>query len=111
MSERWDFEDDMLSDPILYEADRLINGQRQETYGPPHENFARIARLWDAYIKNLGGRNIRPKDVAMMMVLLKMARLIVTSVPVRDQRDSVVDMAGYVGLLELIERGGTNGTE
>lgn len=88
---------------VLEEANNLIYNDREESYGVPVENLKNISRLWSAYLTNIGTTNLIPKDVAMMMALLKMARAQVSSTPVRDHKDSVVDMAGYVGLLERLE--------
>lgn len=82
---------------ILLEAHALINGQRREQYGDPLEGFSRIAALWNDY---LGLREpLTPEDVAIMMILLKIARQ-------RHERkaDNLVDIAGYAGLAaDLIE--------
>jgi hypothetical protein len=74
---------------VLEEADTLINGQRQEDYGTPRQNFGVIADMWAAYL----GADIEPRDVANMMALLKIARLRMT-----NARDSAVDGAGYLAL-------------
>ncbi|MGA0807292.1 MAG: DUF6378 domain-containing protein [Pseudohongiellaceae bacterium] len=74
---------------VLQEADTLINGQRQEDYGTPRQNFGVIADMWAAYL----GADIEPRDVANMMALLKIARLRMT-----NARDSAVDGAGYLAL-------------
>ena len=74
---------------VLEEADTLINGQRQEGYGTPRQNFGVIADMWAAYL----GTDIEPRDVANMMALLKIARLRMT-----NARDSAVDGAGYLAL-------------
>lgn len=74
---------------VLEEANELINGQRQEDYGTPRENFGVIAEMWEAYL----GTDIEPRDVANMMALLKIARLRLS-----NHRDSAVDGAGYLAL-------------
>lgn len=74
---------------VLEEADTLINGQRQDDYGTPRQNFGVIADMWAAYL----GTDIEPRDVANMMALLKIARLRMT-----NARDSAVDGAGYLAL-------------
>ena len=79
---------------ILKEANKIIYGDREKTYGHPAKNLMKIAELWNAYLDNTV--NISPKDVACMMILLKTARL--GNNP--DHRDSVVDIAGYAALIE-----------
>ena len=78
---------------ILTEAEAAVYGPRQAAYGHPRDNFERTARLWNGYLfaKHLNAPLLDAADVAHMMVLLKMARLMQTP----DHRDSLVDMAGY----------------
>lgn len=61
-------------------------------YDGKEDSFARIARLWTAHLVNQGKTvAIGPQDVAMMMILLKVARLEQSP----DHDDSWVDIAGY----------------
>lgn len=78
---------------ILSEAEAAVYGPRQAAYGHPRDNFERTARLWNGYLfaKQTEAPLLNASDVAYMMVLLKMARLMQTP----DHRDSLVDMAGY----------------
>lgn len=78
---------------ILLKARELINGERQSEYGDPRESFELIARFWSVYL----GHEVSGKDVAMMMVLLKMSREMSGHKP-----DNLLDMAGYVGLADAL---------
>lgn len=82
----------MLRKELLEEAAKITNGERQEHYGTPENNFARIAALWNDY---LGIQDpfvaLSASDVAAMMILLKIART--RSDP--KHLDSWVDIAGY----------------
>lgn len=71
---------------ILDEAKRITAGSRNDDYGAPSEDMARTAKLWSAY----KGTKFEARDVAAMMILLKLSRL-----AFRDKRDSWVDIAGY----------------
>lgn len=71
---------------ILDEAKKCVCGQRELNYGTPENNFALIGRLWEAYT----GVPFSPEDVAMMMALLKIARI-----KKGKNVDSYVDLAGY----------------
>lgn len=86
------------SENILKEAQDIIWGDREQTYGTPDVNLKRIATLWNAYLfaKNSDGL-ITPEDVCWMMVLLKASRQMNT-----PKRDNLVDAAGYIGLIERI---------
>lgn len=84
---------------ILKEANAIIYGDREKTYGHPSKNLETIATMWNAYLlarSTKAGVEIGAKDVAAMMVLLKTARL--ANNP--DHRDSLVDICGYAALIE-----------
>lgn len=72
---------------ILHEAESCICGQREQDYGSPEDNFGTIAKLWTEYTGTL----ITALDVAMMMCLLKIARIKNGG----GSGDSFVDIAGY----------------
>jgi hypothetical protein len=76
---------------ILDRAKSVVFSERQENYGHPARNFGRIARLWNAYISEYSELRLSQEDVAVMMILMKIARLIETP----DHEDSIVDIAGY----------------
>lgn len=73
---------------ILRKAEECVLGQRGQDYGAPENNFETIARLWSAYLKDK--HYILPQDVAIMMCLLKIARI-----KAGGTEDSYVDLAGY----------------
>ena len=78
---------------VLIEAERLINGQRRQDYGGALESFTRIADLWTPVL----GMTVTPEQVALCMVQLKVARWVNG-----QQHDSLVDAAGYIGLIEIM---------
>ena len=80
---------------ILDRSASLITGPRASEYGPPQESFARIAGVWNWWLSS-SDRDpvILPRDVAMMMALLKVARAAQSS----DHADSYVDLAGYAAI-------------
>ena len=71
----------------LDKAKSCVCGQRETEYGSPEDNFSVIADFWSVY----KGINFSANDVAMMMALLKIARI--KSGTGTD--DSYVDLAGY----------------
>ena len=73
---------------ILDTAKNCVCGKREEDYGSPEDNFDKIAKLWNAY---LGNNILDSVDVAMMMGLLKIARIKSGNAT----NDSFVDLAGY----------------
>ena len=72
---------------VLKDAITCVCGDREQEYGTPENNFGLIAILWSAY----KGVNFTPVDVAMMMALLKVARIRTG----RGKMDCFVDLAGY----------------
>lgn len=85
-----------MSESILEEAQKIIYGDREQTYGSPSKNLNMIADLWTTYLSGESKGRLTAVDVCNMMVLLKMARLI--NQP--THRDSIVDMAGYTALIQ-----------
>jgi hypothetical protein len=76
---------------VLEEAQ--VVDERMKSYGHPADNFQNISELWSTFT----GVVITAEDVAMMMVLLKVGRLMNGY-----HRDSVVDGAGYFRTLEIV---------
>lgn len=75
---------------IIEEAQHIIGGDRKATYGDASEEFKRVAAIWSAILRV----PITPKQYAMCMIGLKLARLANTA----DHRDSWVDVIGYAAL-------------
>ena len=87
---------------VLEEAKRCICQDRQNQYGAPEDSFLTIAAFWETYLSAKYERPIEltRDDVAIMMVLLKVARTIGHT----HHTDNYVDMAGYAALAaELAE--------
>lgn len=88
---------------LLEQAADLIDGDRNNTYGDPADDFVRIADLWNVYLRERFDVTLRlePADIGLLMVLLKVARLMHTP----DHADSYVDIAGYAACAYEITRG------
>lgn len=71
----------------LEKAKDCVCGQREQDYGNPEYNFGVIAKFWSTY----KGIEFTAGDVAMMMALLKVARIRTGT----GTSDSFVDLAGY----------------
>lgn len=81
---------------ILHAAEKCVCGQRETDYGTPEDNFKAIAELWNVYLDRIsvgkyGNTIVDEKDVAVMMALLKIARIARGG----GKADSWIDLAGY----------------
>lgn len=72
---------------ILQKAESIVNGDRNNQYGEPNQDFSRTAKMWGAYL----GINLEAHDVAAMMVMLKVSRIRWDP----EKFDSWLDLAGY----------------
>lgn len=75
---------------ILDAAKKIVTGDREKQYGSPEDNFADIAEFWTTYT----GYPISAEDVAIMMALLKIARIRSGNY----KADSFVDLCGYASI-------------
>lgn len=82
----------------LKEADKIINGERQDSHGAPEDSFTIIAGYWNVFLaaklKALGmdvKDLLTPLDTTNMMVLFKQAR----KLGQKPSRDNYVDSCGY----------------
>lgn len=78
---------------VLEEAAKLVDSERREVYGPPEDEFQRIATMWSAVL----GVQVTAKQVCMCMIATKLMRLSVSP----EHRDSLVDICGYARVLEM----------
>jgi len=80
----------MKREELLQKASDLVNGDRAAVYGDAWDNHSRIARIWSGIL----GQHIKPEQVYMCMIGLKLARLANTP----EHLDSWIDVAGYAAL-------------
>ena len=91
----------MKTREYLDTAAKIVMGQRQHDYGDKFQNHENISKLWGAYL----GYNISAHDVAICMLLLKVARL-----KHRPTKDCYIDMAGYAAIAGEINDRKKDGT-
>ena len=75
---------------ILKDAIKCVCTDRESQYGNPEDNFTNIAKLWSAYMNGI--YSFDAQDVAIMMALLKIGRII--GGQVKD--DNYIDACGYI---------------
>ncbi len=77
----------MTRTEILAAAEKCVCGDREQEYGSPENNFKTISELWSTYY----GLPFAPADVAVMLALVKIARI----ASGHAKADNWVDLAGY----------------
>ena len=80
---------------VLLEAQELVSGSRDKSYGGWSEDFTRTARLASIITK----KELTALDIIKIMVCVKLSRS-----AHRYKRDNLVDIAGYIDGWETIER-------
>src|SRR5690606_35655629 len=78
---------------ILEEAQRIISGDRRDSYGDYRKESDQIADMWSAIL----GFNVEPRKVPLCVIAVKLNRE--AHKPARDNR---VDMCGYAGLADQV---------
>jgi hypothetical protein len=89
-------------DSVLLEAHNVIHGARSRDYGAALDNHTATADMLSAYLRRKYGIAVAltAEDVCLFNVLQKVARLANTP----DHRDSLVDIAGYAGNVEMVQQ-------
>lgn len=89
---------------ILAAAQKCVCGDREQGYGSPENNFLTIGNLWTVYLAAEGKQieRITAKDVAVMLALLKIARI----ASGHAKADNWIDLAGYAACGGEIEAEG-----
>lgn len=76
---------------ILEAATLAVTKERNNTYGPPTQDFDRTAKILTALGFRFNGDPIQPHHVAIIQIAVKLSRI--TWSP--EHMDSWVDAAGY----------------
>jgi hypothetical protein len=87
----------MKAKEIATKAAGLVGGDRKEAYGDVVDGLQKIATMMNAVLSVAGkspAKPIEPRDVAMLMVAMKAAR--VYTGPFRA--DSFIDVAGWASV-------------
>ena len=82
-----------MKETLLKQAEEIIKGARNESYGPMRKSFDRTAMLWSVILN----KNVTSEQVCLCMVALKLSREIH-----RHLDDNLVDMMGYLEIINQI---------
>jgi hypothetical protein len=80
---------------ILAEATRLTTGDRNASYGQPHDNLTHMADMATAFLRGKYGEMaaLDSEDMAWIMVFAKASRTVAT-----HKRDNYIDAAAYAAI-------------
>ena len=78
-----------------------MDGDRQDAYGHPYEDFLCTAQVWSAMIRKKYNIDLclQPEDVGLMMAGVKLIRECN-----QHKRDNLVDMAGYAKTVSMVHQ-------
>lgn len=84
---------------ILQEAQALVYGACSADYGHPADDFAAVAKAFNAYIKKKYNivNLLESTDVPIFQMIVKIMRE-----ANKPKRDNLVDIAGYAATLEMV---------
>lgn len=85
-----------VSETVLQEAQRITDGDRAKAYGKALPDAERWATIFAA----MTGFDVQPEHFPLALIACKLSRL--SQSPRAWHRDSAVDIAGYVRVLEKV---------
>jgi hypothetical protein len=83
---------------VLLEAHNLITGDRHNAYSHPLEDYTQTRDIFEA----LTGIHMSVEQAILFMVSVKLSRLRTALDEGRWAHDTVVDTAGYIGCLAMV---------
>ncbi len=85
---------------VLLEAHQLVTGPRQATYSHPYDDYTKVVTIFRA----LTGIDLTLEQALLFMVSVKMARLRTNLAGGKLHRDSLVDAAGYLACMAMVDK-------
>lgn len=82
---------------VLLEADGLVHGDRNASYGHPLDDMDRTAGMVSAMLGHKLMEPLTAEDIALIMCQVKISRQMN-----KAKRDNCVDLAGYAECLDWI---------
>ena len=85
----------MTRKEVLEATAEIVCEDRDAQYGHPESNFELIAKMWSIWLD----AEVTASDVAMMMAMLKIARIKTGKV----KEDNYIDLIGYIACMTEID--------
>lgn len=82
---------------IAQEANNLVHGDRQDSYGHPKQDYQKTSKMWSGLLFHKLKEDITPEEAVLMMVALKLSRE-----QHKHKRDNLVDAVGYLLCREMM---------
>jgi hypothetical protein len=88
---------------ILQEAYKIVNQDRQNTYGHPKDDYTKVINIF----QTLTGKELTINDAILFMVSVKLARLRTNLDQGHLHHDTLLDTIGYLTCLNMIHHADT----
>jgi hypothetical protein len=88
---------------ILQEAYKIVNQDRQNTYGHPKDDYTKVINIF----QTLTGKELTINDAILFMVSVKLARLRTNLEAGQLHHDTLLDTIGYLTCLNMIHHADT----
>jgi len=85
---------------ILQEAYKIVNQDRQNTYGHPKDDYTKVTNIY----QTLTGHQLTLTDALLFMVSVKLARLKTNLDQGNLHHDTLLDTIGYLTCINMIHQ-------
>ena len=83
-----------MKDSLLLQADKVVNGDRNEQYGDAKQAFNEYSEI----LKTTFNISLSPEEICKVMMAIKLGRL-----KYKFKEDSLLDLMGYSEILNILQ--------
>jgi hypothetical protein len=84
----------------MKEANGLVNGDRQASYGSPRPSYLALAKVWSGMLHDKLKEDLTAEDAVLLLAAMKLRRE-----AHKSKRDNRVDTHGYLLVLAHVKDG------